>query len=236
MNVCVSHVVCIVRNCSQSNSRHHLNLSMITCEFPFPRILKPPSCMTSHVCISMHMHNSCFINSCMIILTHYTCVKAHTWHVFATPLNFGSHLPMVLEINSSQKSPFCMNMQYFVFMTHGEYFCLCDTFLIFCMTWVQSLHPCSLSSSLSHDVLSLLFQSNCPISQELLAQSCLNQSCLSLSQFLQCGEFIGQSIESIEGSKFQGLTSVTEVLNRASSFVWVLSSVRSCFKGLLNFA
>ena len=87
------------------------------------RILNSPTCMTSHVCISMHMHNSFFINSCMIILIEYTCVKACTWHVFPTPLNFGSQLHMGLEINSSQKSHFfCMNMQYFAFMTHGEHF------------------------------------------------------------------------------------------------------------------
>ena len=92
------------------------------------RILNSPQCMTSHVCISMHMHNSCIINSCMIILIHYTCVKAHTWHVFPTPLNFESHLPMGLDINSSQNSHFCTNMQYFASMTHYEYFCLCVKF------------------------------------------------------------------------------------------------------------
>ena len=210
MNFCVSHVVCIICNCSQSNSRHshgqmnfqtngishsfnipntwyipfspytkgqyqrsihgvlsrtrveqHLHLSMITCEFPFSRILNSPTCMISHVCISMHMHNSCFINSCMIILIDYTCVKAHTWHVFSSPLNFGSHLSMGLEINSSQNSHFCMTLQlqYSAFMTHGEYFCLCVNFWSFCMTWVQSLHPCfplSLLLSLPIDFLLLL--------------------------------------------------------------------------------
>ena len=75
------------------------------------------------ISVNCFLHfNSFFMNSCMIILIEYTFVKAHTLHVFPTPLNFGSHLPMGLQIDSSQNSHFCMNMQYFAFMTHGEYF------------------------------------------------------------------------------------------------------------------
>ena len=156
---------------SQSNSRHSISIEYDHMRVAISRILNSPTCMTSHVCISMHMHNSFFISSCMIILIESTCVKAYTWHVFPTPLNLESHLSMGLDINSSRNSHFCMNMQYFASMTHGEYFCLGVKFWSSCMTWVQSLHPCfplSLRSSLSHDVLSPLSQSNCSISQDLL--------------------------------------------------------------------
>ena len=138
---------------AQSNPRH----SHGQINFRTHGISHSPTCMISRVCISMHMHNSCFINSCIIILIDHTCVKAHTWHVFPTPLNFGSHLPMGLEINSSQNSHFCMTLQYFAFMTHGEYFCLCVNFLSFLHDMGSIISPMlsslslSLSPSLSHD-------------------------------------------------------------------------------------
>ena len=76
------------------------------------------------------------------------------------------------------------------------------------MTWVLSLHPCfplSLSSSFSHDMLSPLSQSDCSISEDLLAQLCFN---LNSSQ---CREFIDPPDEfiPIKESEFREIVLVT---------------------------